>query len=251
MHSQGDPLLKALDGVEQTVPIFIRDDDAGWADERLVALLRTVHAVDVPIDLAAIPCEVQPALVSELRARRADGQRLGIHQHGFAHTNHEITGRKSEFGASRRLDACVRDIAAGAEQLRGLLGDGVDAIFTPPWNRVAAELPSALQAMGFAALSRDVTAGRQHDIAEIAVHTDWSKQCWLAQEAGDDAARRVSADMARHVTSGCPLGLMLHHAVMPDAELELLQSLLRRWGGHPRLHWVLMGELLPVPLEAA
>ena len=239
-----DPLLQALDRLDAPVHFFIRDDDTGWAGERLMALLRLMDAVGVPIDLAAIPTAVHPELAHELWARRNAGQAIGIHQHGFAHTNHEGTGgRRCEFGAAREPALREADLRRGREQLQVLFLDELDPFFTPPWNRVSADTPAMLAALGFTVLSRDVTATPQHALPEIAVHADWSKQWRLASEGRSDAAHRIAEDLAQHVQDDACIGLMLHHAVMSDAELEALRGLLAGWSRHPKARWVLMRDV--------
>jgi predicted deacetylase len=240
----GDPLLHALDRLDAPVNFFVRDDDAGWADERLMALLRIMDAAGVPIDLAAIPAEVTPALAEQVTLRRRAGQAIGIHQHGHAHSNHETTGRKCEFGAARDAAQRGSDLRLGRARLQELFGDALDPIFTPPWNRVSADTPHLLAALGYAALSRDVTAPAQQALPEIPVHTDWSKQWRLAGEARTDPAAQIARDFAAHVQAGANVGLMLHHAAMNDLELQTLFGLLARWRQHPNARWLQMHRIL-------
>lgn len=243
--SSADPLLQALDRLDAPVNLFIRDDDAGWADERLMALLNVMARAGVPIDLAAIPTAVTPTLVRQLQARRDAGQVIGIHQHGHSHANHETTGRKCEFGATRDAAQRQADLRCGRECLHALFGAAVDGIFTPPWNRVSADTPHVLAALGYTALSRDVTAPPQLALPEIAVHTDWCKQWRLAVSESGDPAMRIAQDLAQHVKGGASVGLMLHHAAMSDAELDVLHALLSRWARHPNARWMRMLDLLP------
>src|SRR4051812_44895721 len=86
-----DPVRGALEA--NAASVFFRDDDAGWADARLCALLDRFERHGLPADLAVIPAALDHRLAGELR-RRAATQRLGLHQHGFAHRNHEPDGRK-------------------------------------------------------------------------------------------------------------------------------------------------------------
>src|SRR3954451_22796727 len=137
-----DPVTAALDAAPAPVPVFFRDDDAGWADARLFDLLDRFAACSLPVDLAVIPMELDAALAEELAAR----PRVGLHQHGLAHVNHEREGRKHEFGPSRDAAAQRADIAAGRARLTDLLGDRVDPIFTPPWNRCTAATGDCLAA---------------------------------------------------------------------------------------------------------
>ncbi len=107
-----DPVTAALDAAPSPVPVFFRDDDAGWGDDRLCALLDRFEARALPIDVAAIPRALGPAIARELAARG-----VSVHQHGFAHANHEPEGRKYEFGPSRSREVQRRDIEAGRELL--------------------------------------------------------------------------------------------------------------------------------------
>ncbi len=225
-----DVLLQALDRAEAPVNFFVRDDDAGWADVRLFALLRVMDEAEVPIDLAAIPTAISPELDRELKARKRSGQRVGIHQHGFAHLNHETQGRKGEFGAGRDLAHREADLRRGRDILRAAFEESLDPIFTPPWNRVSPDTPFMLAALGFATLSRDATALEQHALPEVVVHTDWSKQWRLAEQVRDDAAQRIADDLTKHVAPGACVGLMLHHAVMGPAKLDSLSKLLAGLG---------------------
>ena len=66
-----DLLIPAVDALPAPVRLFVRDDDAGWEDARLLALLDVMQHAGVPIDLAAIPTAVGEPLAAEL-GRRID-----------------------------------------------------------------------------------------------------------------------------------------------------------------------------------
>jgi len=105
----------ALDQVDQADaprPFFFRDDDAGWRDDRLRAVLDCFQTHGVPVDVAVFPAELTPGLTRELEGRVRDTG-VRVHQHGFAHGNHEPSGRKCEFGPARDTAAHARDIAEG------------------------------------------------------------------------------------------------------------------------------------------
>ena len=250
-------LLDALDalGAANAAPVdfFIRNDDAGWDDARLVALLDCTEAAGVPIDLAVIPQAVGAGLARELRARvDASGGLIGLHQHGHAHTNHETLGRKCEFGPGRALEAQRADLLAGRAHLLEGFGERLDAFFTPPWNRCGAATPGLLAELGYSGLSRDRTAPVQHALPELPVDVDWCRQQRLATERGACAGEAIGIELARHVRAGATVGLMLHHAAMRDVEFDWLRSALRRWARHPHARWRRMNRLLPVrPPEAA
>src|SRR6476659_8821555 len=153
------PLKETLDTAPQPIVFFFRDDDAGWEDVRLFELIQLFGEQEVPLDLAVIPKVIGNNTAARLRALvEMFPQEIALHQHGFAHLNHEQNGRKSEFGDSRTSDLQLADITSGKQLLADLFGPMVDPIFTPPWNRCTATTAAYLRAAGFSYLSRDVTA---------------------------------------------------------------------------------------------
>jgi hypothetical protein len=231
----------ALDALSAPLAMFVRDDDAGWADERLFALLGVTERAGVPIDLAAIPQAIGECLAAELRARMEGGY-VGVHQHGFAHLNHEADGRKCEFGPARDGPAQRADLTQGRDRLRKQFGDRLDAIFTPPWNRCAGHTPGLLARLGFAALSRDRSAPAQADLPELAVDVDWSRG-WR-EGAAPAVARALATAIAARGRDRRPLGLMLHHAAMDDGELAALHQTLVALSHHPHVRALPMRALL-------
>jgi hypothetical protein len=218
-----DPVRAAIEGAPAPVEVFFRDDDAGWAPDRLRALLARFEHHELPVDLAVIPAALDESLAAELRAR-ATTQRLGLHQHGFAHRNHEPEGRKYEFGPHRSPTRQRRDIEAGAARLADLLGDLVQPIFTPPWNRCTVETGRCLAELGFNVLSRESRAAPVEvpGLDEVPIRIDFVKP---------DRAERLAAA----VTEGGPIGVMLHHAVMDADGLARADELLALIATHPRV----------------
>lgn len=244
------PVRAALDAASARLDIFVRDDDAGWNDARQIALLDVAARAGVAIDLAAIPMAVGDALAQELRARiDAAPARVGVHQHGYAHANHQSEGRSGEFGLARDLDQQRQDLLQGRARLQQHFGDRLDSLFTPPWNRCASGTPTLLAELGYTALSRDRGATPQRALPELSVDMDWCKHYRAGgpHAAADALARAINARSA----DGLPLGLMLHHAVMDEAELALFEGWLTVLVRHPRTHWRAMRSLLcPAPLAA-
>lgn len=218
-----DPVRAAIDSAPAPVELFFRDDDTGWGNDRLRALLDRFAEHDLPLDLAVIPIELDDLLAAELR-RRGASQRLALHQHGFAHRNHERDGRKYEFGPSRTLAQQRRDIEAGAARLDELLGDMLQPIFTPPWNRCTADTGRALIDLGFSVLSREWRAPPLDlgGLREIPVRVDW-----VAPELG---ARLCDA-----IGEGGRVGVMFHHAVMDTDDLARADELLALLATHERV----------------
>lgn len=220
--------LDGLHAALQRAPLppcfFFRDDDAGWADDRLFALLDLFHARRTPIDLAVIPAALTDTLARRLRARREQAPSLlGLHQHGFSHANHEAEGRKCEFGPARTRLMQRDDIARGRAVLERAI-ETLDPIFTPPWNRCTQATAQALVELGFETLSRDAGATplRIGRLNELPVCVDWCKEAGAIQLRAEGIARRIASAVER----AAPVGIMLHHAVMDDADLRHLDELL-------------------------
>jgi hypothetical protein len=213
-------LLSSLDESTQPVDVFFRDDDAGWEDERLLELISRFASHGLPLDLAVIPAELTPALADRLLETHA-----GLHQHGFAHTNHQAEGRKCEFGPARDRVAQEADIAAGQERLSALLGDRLDPFFTPPWNRCTRDTGEALVSLGFTLLSREHRAELLGLLRELPVHLDVARLSPL--ELDERFAERVRA--------GGPIGVMFHHGVMEPDAMARASELLSVLAAHERV----------------
>lgn len=243
------PVLQALDSAAAPLDAFVRDDDAGWDDSRLFALVDTAEQAGACLDLAAIPQAMSAPLAAALIERLdALPGRLGLHQHGFAHTNHEPAGRKCEFGAARGAAAQHHDLVAGRRRLQEHFGHHLQPIFTPPWNRCAPHTPLLLATLGFAALSRDRGAAAQAALPDLPVDVDWSRQ--LREGGREAAAAALAAALQARMADGAPLGLMLHHATMDAAAFADLGELLHGLSRHGALRWHPMAALLPAAVTS-
>jgi peptidoglycan/xylan/chitin deacetylase (PgdA/CDA1 family) len=231
-----DAVRKRLDEIPQPVTLFFRDDDAGWGDAQLYHLLDLFARYNLPIDLAAIPMAVTPALARELLNRiAASAEKVRIHQHGYSHTNHESQGRKCEFGASRNKASQRRDILAGNQRLQGLFGGRVDPIFTPPWNRCTLETGECLLELGIRVVSRESGADPLgiSGLTELPIEIDWF--------AHRKKVRLLPVEWAQHLASKLastsPIGIMFHHAVMGIEEMAAASELLEALAGHPNVRF--------------
>jgi hypothetical protein len=223
------------------VTFFFRDDDAGWRDDRLMALLDVFAERAVPIDLAAIPLDMTRSLAAALLAR-AERQPLGLHQHGYAHVSHETVGRKCEFGPARPAEAQRTDIHDGRRRLLELLGPALQPMFTPPWNRCTADTGAALVELGIGVLSRDRTAVPLDldALQELPVQVDW-----FAKRKGVPLGRdAVGEQLAARAGEPAPLGVMLHHAEMDTEDLTAMRELLDLICAHDRARCLSMAAVL-------
>jgi hypothetical protein len=237
-----DVIHRALDTVDTDVEVFFRDDDAGWADDRLLCLLDLFAAHQCPIDLAVIPTALSDTLAARLRARRDAGAQVGFHQHGYSHANHEAAGRPCEFGASRTPSQQRGDVVRGRHRLFERLGNAVDPIFTPPWNRCSPAIGDVLLDCQFDGLSRDTSADSLNvtGLRELPVHVDW-----FAKSKGQRLAPDAWAAMAaRALTSSeAPVGVMLHHAQMDSGEMQACHAFVRTVARHPKVRVLTMREV--------
>ncbi len=236
-----EPIARALDARAAPVTMFFRDDDAGWGDEALFALLELFERHEAPIDLAVIPNAITPDVASRLAHRAHLSRWLGLHQHGYAHVNHEPTGRPCEFGPSRSAEAQRHDIGEGRQLLLTLFGAELDPIFTPPWNRCSAVTAACLLDAGISVLSRDASAGALGvgGLVECPITSDW-----LWKRKGTRVTRDEWAEaFARAIsTMNAPIGVMLHHAVMDDGEREAFGMVLRLLRGQSNVRLVNMRD---------
>ena len=226
-----DPLRRALDTTGEPVSFFVRDDDAGWCDERLFALLDLTAWHGVPVDVAVIPAALTAPLARRLRTRiEAMPGLVEVHQHGYAHADHEAGSRKCEFGPARSYAEQRRDIAWGMHRLAEMLGGQVRPLFTPPWNRCTAITGECLVELGFRILSRDRSAAplALAGLAELPVGFDWFARRHKVQL--DRAAR--GALLAECVGRPGPIGIMFHHALMDRDELHAAGELLGLLAAH-------------------
>jgi predicted deacetylase len=220
-----DPVRQALAANASPITIFFRDDDAGWEDEQLYRLLDVVAPFQAPLALAAIPMAIGARLAAELGRLVASGSPpVSVHQHGYAHVNHEPSGRRFEFGASRSRDLQREDLANGKERLQHAFGRTLPPIFTPPWNRCTGETAECLVELGFEVLSRDVSAEpfRLAPLHELPVSLDWS-----SRHGARTGAVHWGETIARTIAAGRTIGVLLHHAVMTADDRRMLSELLR------------------------
>lgn len=243
MNSWLDPLRVALGKAPAPVTFFFRDDDAGWDDARLHPLLDLFERHATPLDLAVIPEALSPTLArSLLKRRETNADLLGLHQHGFRHLNHEVSGRKCEFGPSRNEAEQLNDIALGQRRLELLIGSALDSIFTPPWNRCTQFTVDALVTLGIRVLSREARATPLDlkDVEALPVCVDWCKR----RDSAPRPVLELGEDIAHWAAMGRPVGIMLHHAIMQQQELDTpMNELLNMLSQHPRARCRLMREV--------
>src|SRR5215216_749369 len=239
-----DPLRKTLDEAPASIPFFFRDDDAGWEDARLFELLDVFADYNVPIDLAVIPNSISDSTAKNLRKVLEERpNQVSAHQHGYAHVNHEQTGRKCEFGDSRSSALQHADIAAGKALLNERLGPITESIFTPPWNRCTVSTAICLRLEGFTVLSRDITATQfgAPGLTELPVSINWLGHRKGVRVTPDE----IGESLSKAASSQAPVGVMLHHALIDEEERQRIRELLKLLSSHSQVHGRLMRDLVP------
>ena len=215
---------KVLSERKTPLKVFFRNDDGGWADKRLQQLADMFIEQDLPLDVAVIPDALSAESVDVIGAMlNADG-RIAIHQHGFSHVNHQLSGRSCEFGSDRNYEQQHRDIAQGQEQLAAVFGSQVKPVFTPPWNRCTVDTAVALKSLGFQQLSRIINSEPlDNAIAELPVAVDW-----LKKRKGErlNGVKLVDYICGLFDTDDEVTGVMLHHEHMDQENRMFLQQLI-------------------------
>jgi len=146
------------------------------------------------------------------------------HQHGWRHLNHEVTGKKQEFGPGRPVIDIQNDLAKGQQRLTAVLNHWFSPFFIPPWNRCTRETMAALVSLGFNGISRSAGSdpGPPWGLQEMAVHVDLHTRREILPELGWHA---LFNELAQGMESGV-CGIMLHHMRMDEAAFLFLEFLL-------------------------
>lgn len=243
MSSWFSEIIDVLDNAAQPKQIFFRDDDAGWANDQLFDLLNVFEQTRMPIDLAVIPESLDRNLANQLLSRYQQGsQLLGLHQHGYSHSNHEAIGRKCEFGDSRTQNQQKADITQGHQHLKALLGEALDPIFTPPWNRCTQATVTCLEELEFRLLSRNDGAASlaSSRLKQIPVTVDWSRFLKASTMPLPELAEAITSSLLNHELTG----IMLHHADMGREQLKHLSDLMTALSAHHNIKKTLLRNTL-------
>lgn len=222
--------------------LWWRDDDAVAPHLNLDRLLAMTGNAAVPLALAVIPAQAEPALAVQL----AGTGHVAVLQHGFSHENHAAPGtKKAEFAAGRPLPAMIDELARGRTLLRDQFGPLCRPVFVPPWNRILPALLPRLPRLGLQGLSAYAprpSVWAAPGLAQANCHVDpvnWraggtfaGAPAVLACLVGHLQARRTGT-----VDGTEPTGLLTHHRQHQDEIWGFLGELLDRLR-HPALRWL-------------
>lgn len=228
-------LRRALRSAIQRQPrveLFVRDDDVDMREDSLEKLLEICREAGTPITLAVVP----GLLTKEGRAFLLDKERdcVELHQHGWNHTNHEWTGRKSEFGSSRSFDQQIADLQAGKKVMDDAFEDRWYPAFTPPWNRCTQDTVRALEELQFSVLSTDCSSHSTYALQPVPISLD------IFHWKGGAALRppeQILGNLIDQISRGQRIGILLHHKVMDGTAFDFLNLLLNELASHLHVHF--------------
>lgn len=206
--------------------LFLRDDDIDEDEDTLCELLDVALARGVPINLEIIPGMLTDACARLIAdCKRFTPNLVQLDQHGWQHTNHELAGRKCEFGPSRSYAEQYDDIARGKALLESALPELVSPVFTPPWNRCTVDTFRVLDELGFSVFSglRGKAPVDGYGFEEISVTLDLYR--WKGG-AAMKAPSLIIEELIAQIRAGQPIGLLLHHKVMERPAFAFLDQLL-------------------------
>jgi peptidoglycan/xylan/chitin deacetylase (PgdA/CDA1 family) len=230
-----DAELDAWGAAGRAASFWWRDDDAIEPTPALDRLLALGRMTGVPITLAVIPGKATPALAKRLACEPA----IAVVQHGWTHTNHAGPGRsKAELAADRPISFMIGELARGALALDRLFGRNWTRALVPPYNRIAADLATALPMAGYIGLS---TYGprRRADSKFAIVNThvdiiDWTPRAFLGEdESLDLVLRHLRARRAGQVDTDEPTGILTHHLAHDSGCWAFANALVGRLRAHP------------------
>lgn len=208
---------------QKEIDIFFRDDDVDVTEENLRRLLTIFADRKIPLIAGVIP---KPLTEDCIKLLAQFSEFTELVQHGWQHVNHEILGRKCEFGVSRNFEEQFSDLAAGQKIMNEAFGENWFPAFIPPWNRCTEITYRALDELGFRVLSKlrgsqPLVTGFQFQ--EISVTLDifrWQNGATLK------SSEEIYEELSKQIVEGSPIGIMLHHKVMTDEAFLLLEQLL-------------------------
>lgn len=201
-----------------TLQLWWRDDDAITSTTSLEHLISISAHFDLPIHLAIIPKLATTELVDQV----ANAPLIIPVMHGWSHENHApIAQKNAEFGPTRNLQNCMRDLNLGQDRMSELFGSRFKPMLVPPWNRISPTLVTHLASMGFEAVSTFLprkTRFAAPDLVEINTHLDpinWhggrsliASDTLVAQTVELMQDRRLG-----NTDKTEPLGLLTHHLI--------------------------------------
>lgn len=217
------------------IPVFFRADDIGVLSHSFAAMLKSFSSFQVPLCLAVVPAWITQSRWSAMAQFCDRSSSLWCwHQHGWNHHNHEVSGKKYEFGPSRTTSDIKHDLVRGRDRLQDILGPMFSPYFTPPWNRCSFETIRILGDTGFKALSR--SSGAQPESSPLLSDLNINVDLHTRKELNSaDCLAGLAGELEKAAYTG-RIGIMIHHQRMNGKAFELLDGLLDIVSKHAQLN---------------
>lgn len=236
------------------IEFWWRDDDATHPTSALERLLRLATHFNVPLALAVVPAQADPALFALLPAE-AD-----VLQHGADHSNRATLGdKKTEYPANEAMATALARLADGRQRLSEFAGARSLGVLAPPWNRIAAPLLPRLASCGFRGLSRygpRSSAQAAPGLLQVNTHVDiidWKGSRGFAgvEQGLSQATRHLVARRQGVANASEPTGWLTHHACHDEEAWTFLADLFDRLRSEPGVRWRSARELFAGAAAAA
>lgn len=230
IHAGVEAYVRNTPSSDEPPRVYFRADDIALPSPTCKNMLTTFAEHDTPLALAVVPSWMTQEHKESLISTAPEKQSLWCwHQHGWAHCNNAVSGKKCEFGSDRSLAECSGDLLQGYERMQELFGNKFYPLFTPPWNRISEENIHVLKDIGFKAISSVATAPQQTVLQDIPMHVDLhTRKETSAAKGWNNLFDELTAAIA---TGSC--GIMLHHERMNENAEHFLQRLLITLKSYP------------------
>ncbi len=216
---------QGLAGGAGNASLFFRADDIGVPSPMFSAMVNLFSQYKIPLNLAVVPSWITTTRYQQLQKSTRGLSLFCWHQHGWRHRNHEIEGKKQEFGDSRTMDQLEMDIVKGRDRLRETIGHEFYPVFTPPWNRCGEKTLDILLKLGFSGVSRSIGATPvvESPLNDFQINVDLHTR---KEENHAASFEKLCFEIQHSISSGTS-GIMLHHQRMNENSLRLLEILLK------------------------
>jgi hypothetical protein len=209
-------------------------------------MLEVFLEVGVPLHLAVVPGQCQQKTAKylvDLAEQR--GGLIEFGQHGWLHTNHDLSGGYAEFGKMRSLSEQLADMSRGKRVMTELFGASSSEIFTPPFNSYDQNTVACAEALGFRGFGtwsgRVLTCPRsQFHLRPVELNCDFMAEYLPSPEARE--AGSLCREICDRLAQDGYLGLMLHHEMLEQRDRKLLAGLLESLAGSPFVEFCPLSE---------
>ncbi len=207
--------------------LLFRNDDLGWNPKAFARLLTLFARHDQRLNAAAIPQALNDEVLKEsIPYSYQAAPYLQIVTHGFSHQNHELEGKKAEYGSTREYADVKRELELGRLTLAERF-ENYYPCFVPPWNRMNNAFLPLLPECGYKILSREEEVAAKSAVAPIP-EFNVSLDLHTRKDSLRSSAKEIFRYLARRNEEGADfVGVMLHHDKMTEEDFSTLDDLLK------------------------